>query len=304
MTARPAPRVLAPLARRITDAHGASAFRRDPAVIRRLLPVNRALTGYFSPEVRGVENVPRRGPALIVGNHSATFYMPDAWVTAEAVIERRGVETPTYGLAYDLLFTIPGIGDLLRRSGVLPADDETATQALRGGAAVVVFPGGDHDACRPWTDRDRVDFGDHRGFVRLALRCGVPVVPVVGHGAHHGVVVLARGEPLARVLGLAGVRVKVFPLMLAPPFGVLPIVTLPLPAHVTVQFLPALDWSGCGPDAADDSDVVEACYAEISGVMQDAMNRLHDEQPHPVATGVTRLAGRAVSTAFPGSRRS
>lgn len=304
MTAHPAPAPLKPLAHRLENEHGAPAFRRDPEFIRRYRSVWRTLGGYFSPEVRGIERVPREGAVLVVGNHSAVYLYPDAWAIGDALVERRGVDAPTYTLAFDLLFAVPGVGDVLRRSGAMPADRTAAEAALAGGSAVLVFPGGDHDACRPWTDRDRVDFGTHRGFIRLALRTGVPVVPAVGYGAHHAVVVAARGEPFARVMGFAGVRVNVFPVLVGPPFGLTPLLALPLPAKVIVEFLPALDWTAYGAAAADDPAVVERCYTDVVATMQSSMDRLHREHPHPVAEGAVDLTRRIASAAFRRSTRS
>jgi 1-acyl-sn-glycerol-3-phosphate acyltransferase len=293
-TAHRAPRVLEPLARRIVDVHAASAPPRDVGLVSTYLSVLRRVTALFSPDVRHIENLPATGPALVVSNHSCMVYMPDAAVVAEAVLERRGVDASSYGLAYDLLFTIPVVGPLIRRLGLMPADNETALAALAGGAAVVVFPGGDHDACRPWSERDRIAFGTHRGFVRLALEAGVPVVPVVAHGAHHGMVVLARGEPFAHALHLDGVRVNVFPLLLGP-LGVIPVIPPPpLPTRITVEFLPPLDWSGLAPESAADPTVVEACYDEVVTLMQAALDRLATECPHPVRSGVANLARNLV----------
>ena len=152
------------------------------------------------------------------------------------------------------------------------------------------------EACRPWRQRDQVDLGGHKGFVRLALETGVPVVPVVTHGSHHAVVVVSRGERLAHALGLNRLRINVFPILLGP-FGLTSILTppLPLPAAITVEFLPALDWSGSGPDAVDDPAVVDDCYAEITGIMQAALDRLRADHPHPVMRGMANLA-RRVST--------
>ena len=301
---RVAPAPLRPLARRLEQVHGEPPFQRDPEFIRRYRGIWRTLSQYFSPQVRGTDNVPRDGPVLVVGNHSAVYLYPDAWAIGDAVIERRGLTAPTYVLAFDLLFAIPGVGSLLRRGGALPAEESAAGTALTDGAAVVVFPGGDHDACRPWTDRARVDFGTHRGFVRLALREGVPVVPAVGYGAHHSVVVAARGEPFARALGFAGVRVNVFPVLVGPPFGLTPLLTVPLPSQVTVEFLPALDWTAYGAAGADDPRVVEACYDELVTTMQAAMNRLHAEHPHPVRDGTVALARSLLSAPFRRSTRS
>lgn len=272
-------------------------LRRDAALVRSQLPLGKALAGYFSPEVRGLDNVPTNGPVLVVGNHSGMYYMPDAWVADMTLAERRGVDRPTYSLAYDLLFQIPAVGGYLRRLGLLPASPEAARRALEDeGAAVLVYPGGDYEACRPWPQAGRVDFGGHDGFVRLALQTGVPVVPVVGYGAHQSVVVLWRGTGIARALGLAGLRIGVFPVVLGP-FGVAPILTAPLPAAVVVHFLPALDWSRFGPGAADDPATVKACYREIVSLMQAELDALHAERPHPVLTGSARLAGRLPAAA-------
>ncbi|MFZ0170860.1 MAG: 1-acyl-sn-glycerol-3-phosphate acyltransferase [Acidimicrobiales bacterium] len=265
---------------------------RDPEFIRRVTPPIAWLTSYFSPEVRGLERIPLSGPVLVVGNHSCLFYMPDVWVVGQALIARRGHERPTYAMGYDLLFAVPGVSGFLRKVGAIPAAYEEAEAALREDAQLLVYPGGDWEACRPWKDRNRIDFAAHRGFVKLALRTGAPVVPVVTHGSHDAVVVLSRGEALARAMGLHHLRIKVFPLALGPPFGVTSMLSppLPLPSAITVEFLPALDWTRLGPHAASDDGVVDACYDEITGLMQDALTRMHRENPHPVATGIGRLA--------------
>jgi 1-acyl-sn-glycerol-3-phosphate acyltransferase len=152
------------------------------------------------------------------------------------------------------LFALPGIGPRIRQLGAIPASTGEAESALARGACVLAYPGGDREACRPWTQRNEVDFAGRKGFVRLALRCGVPVVPVVAHGGHHAVMVLTRGDRLACAAGLRGLRINVFPLMVGLPFGVMSALTPPppLPAHLTLEFLPPLDWTTYGPAAADD----------------------------------------------------
>lgn len=277
---------------------------RDPDQVRRWLPWIERATAYFSPEVRHVERVPRHGPALVVGNHSCSYYLPDAWVVAAALAQWRGPTAPVFPLVYDLLLAVPGYGEFLRRFGALPAEESAATAALAAGGAVLVFPGGDHDACRPWRERDRISFGGRRGFVRLALRAGVPVVPAVSHGAHHGTVVLARGEPVARALRLNRLRVKVLPVMLGPLGPSLVWAPPPLPAQITVEFLPAIDWRALGPAAADDPDTVTRCYDEVTTAMQDALDRLAAERPHPVATGTARLVTRPLSAGLGVLRRA
>ena len=289
--------VLALINRRIAEGRADTSHQRDPDFIRRQLPAIARYTSYFTPEVRGLDRLPAEGPALVVGNHSCLFYMPEVFTCGQAILSRRGVAKPAYLLAYDLLFAMPVVGPALRRLGVVPASNGEAESALAGGACVVVYPGGDHEACRPWSQRDRVDFAGRKGFVRLALRCGIPVVPAVAHGGHHAVVVLSRGDWLARAAGLRSLRVNVFPLLAGFPFGVTSVLTPPppLPAHLTLEFLPALDWTGFGPEAAEDPEVVAACYAEITGRLQDGLNRLSAEHPYPILAGCTRLTAQAVS---------
>jgi 1-acyl-sn-glycerol-3-phosphate acyltransferase len=295
--------ILTPLTRRIASGRADASAQRDPEFIRKFLPAVARYTSYFSPQVRGLDWLPADGPVLVVGNHSCLFYMPEVWITGQAVVSRRGIGAPAYMLAYDLLFGVPGLGPSLRRLGAVPASTDEAKAALTHGSCVVVYPGGDLEACRPWTKRNHVDFGGRKGFVRLALRCGVPVVPVVTHGGHHAVVVLARGDRFARAAGLRHVRINVFPLLAGVPFGITSILTppLPMPAQLTVEFLPPLDWTVHGPGGADDGDLVAACYEEITAKMQAALDRLSAEIPHPVLSGSSRLAARAATAAMRGA---
>jgi 1-acyl-sn-glycerol-3-phosphate acyltransferase len=299
-----APWHLAPLARRIASARADTAARRDPDFVRRLLPAVTSYTNYFSPEVRGLGNLPTSGPVLVVGNHSCLFYMPEVWISGRAITLRRGIDQPLYLLAYDLLFAAPGVASVIHRLGAVPASTQQAQAALEGGACLLVYPGGDWEACRPWTQRDKVDFANRKGFVRLALRCAVPVVPAVTHGGHDAVIVLTRGERLASAAGLPSVRIKVFPILAGLPFGVTSILAppLPMPAQVTVEFLPAVNWSRYGSGAADNEDIVAACYEEITGVMQAALKRLRAERPHPLLQGSVRLVTRCAAV-LPSGRR-
>ena len=278
------------LSERLDHIHDQPVFQRDPEFLRRQLSAVTRYVNYFSPEVRGDVNLPATGPALVVGNHSGLFYMPDAWVVGLEIIRRRGLDQPAYAMGYDLLFGIPVVGPFLRRIGAIPAASQAAEQALAQGGLVLVYPGGDREACRPWTQRDKIDLGDHRGFIRLALRAGVPVVPVVAHGSHDAIVVVSRGERLAKTLGLERLRIKVFPILLAP-YGLTTILTppLPMPSAITVEFLPPMDWTSYGPEAADDEAVVAARYEEITTAMQGALDRLHAQNPHPVIRGWCNL---------------
>lgn len=265
--------------------------RRDPALIERVLPALELSLSYFDPTVVGFEHLPDEGPFLVVGNHSGGMWMPDYWAFLAHWFRRRGAEAALYSLGFDFLFSIPGAGSLARALGSVPASHDNAARLLRRGAAVLVYPGGDFEDYRPWSERHRVELGGHDGFVRLALQHGVPVVPMVSHGSHDAVVVLSRGDRLARGLGFDRLRIHVMPIVAGPPWGVAPVQlpVLPFPAKVTVHLGEPFDWSHLGPDAADDPEVVHACYADVETAMQADLDRLVAECPHPVWARLTRL---------------
>src|SRR5438270_5436120 len=218
---------------------------RDPEFIRRNQRLLEIWSSYFNPEVRGLDQLPKRGPFLVVGNHSGGATPPDMPVLMTEWWKQRGVEEPVYGLFHSAFIGMPGVGSAMKKAGGIEASPEAAEHALRAGGSVVVFPGGDHEVFRPWTERHRIDFNGRTGFIKLALRTGVPIVPAVSGGAHNSVVVLSRGDRLVRLMPhLKLMRVKVMPIMLGAPRGIsfgLP--TLPMPTKTTVQLGPTLELS-------------------------------------------------------------
>lgn len=255
-----------------------------------LLPLARAYTNYFTPTVSGLENLPASGPALVIGNHSSIYWAPEVWITFMSMMERRPDE-PSFGVAHEILLRAPLLGDSLRDFGVIAASQEAASAGLKDGGAVMVYPGGDWEACRPWTDRGKIDFAGRKGFIRLAMKLGVPVIPAVANGGHDSIFVLSRGERTAKLLQLDKlVRAKVFPYTVGLPFGVAPILPqIPLPAHVSVSFLPALDWSTEVGDP-EDTALVDAAYEQTVDTMQAELDRLRAETPNPVLTGLKKHA--------------
>ena len=99
-------------------------------------------------------------------------------------------------LAHNLVLSFPGLS-YLRKYGTVAASHENARKALEAGAAVLVYPGGDYDVHRPSWQRNRIDFGGRKGFIRLALDQDVPIVPVVAVGGQETALFLSRGESLA-----------------------------------------------------------------------------------------------------------
>lgn len=250
---------------------------RDPTLIRSILPLLAPwFESYHELEVRGLDQIPA-GPSLVVGNHNGGMMAPDMFGLMIAYWRERGVDEPTYGLAHDLVFKLPVIGQLMARLGAVPAHPENALRLLARGAKVLVYPGGDIDAFKTWHRRHEVVFGERKGFVRLALRARVPIVPVVGVGAHEAFHVLTDGVDLARRSGLKQLfRMEALPVAVGLPWGLLigPVGYWPFPVRMKLRILPPIAWPELGVDAAEDDAVVTRCRDDVLGVMQAAMDEL------------------------------
>lgn len=277
---RLAARVLAgQVAKRIPTA---DLDERDPDYIRDNLPLLWLVSSlYFRGEVRGLGNIPEKGSVLLVGNHSGGNLTPDTTVFGLAFSSYFGVERQFFQLAHNLVLSMPGLGSL-RKFGTVAASHENAERALSSGAALLVYPGGDHEVHRPSWESARVNFAGRKGWVRLALAHDVPIVPVVSIGGQETALFLSRGEGLAKLLRLdKAFRLKVLPISLALPWG-LNIGDMaghiPLPAKITVEALPPVhlrELFGPEPD-------VDEVYAHVTRLMQDTLDALAAERRLPV----------------------
>jgi 1-acyl-sn-glycerol-3-phosphate acyltransferase len=260
----------------------ADLHERDPDFIREQMPWMWLFASlYFRGEVRGLGNIPADGPVLLVGNHSGGNIAPDMWVFGLAFSAYFGVERRLYQLAHNLVLSFPGLG-ALRKFGTIAASRENAQRVLDSGASLLVYPGGDHEVHRPVWDRNRIDFDGRTGFLRLALRSDVPIVPIVAIGGQETSLFLSRGEGLARLLRLDRIlRLKVLPISLAIPWGLNVgdfLGHVPLPAKITVEVLAPIDLHAeLGPDP----DLDEA-YALVTERMQRALDALAAERRLPV----------------------
>ncbi|MHB8878245.1 MAG: 1-acyl-sn-glycerol-3-phosphate acyltransferase, partial [Myxococcaceae bacterium] len=192
---------------------------------------------YFRLDARGLGEVPEP-PVLVVSNHSGGTSIPDVWGLLVSWYRHFGVRRPVHPMAHELLLSTATPGTFFSRVGVLRGDPELALKALGDfGHDVLVMPGGDLDTWRPFRDRYRVQFGQRLGYARLALKAGVPVVPVAHAGAHHTLIVLTDGQAIARALRLPRLaRAGIFPIHLALPWGLTvgPWPHLPIP--VTLRY--------------------------------------------------------------------
>lgn len=250
----------------------------DPVLIEGVArPVDRLTRAWFGLEVDGLEHLPD-GPALLVGNHnSGSMFLEAMGVAAQSYLHRP--DAPWHGLAHDAIIGLPAVGKILHRLGALNASHESAEAAFAKGRKVIVFPGGNREAYRPFSRRYRIEMGDRRGFIRLALRHGVPIVPMVYAGGHSGFVVLTDGQRLARLLRAEKwLRSDTWPLWLGLPFGVFlgPGMHVPLPVKCMTRFLPAIPLEPFGDP--EDPATVEAIFEAVQNAMQDAMDDLAAER--------------------------
>jgi len=252
---------------------------RDPAYIAKALPfLKLAMRGYFRSEVRDMERVPDGG-VLMVGNHSGGLMPMDVPIIAVEFFERFGSDRPLFCLAHDMLFT--GVnGSIMRKFGFVPAHRDSAQQILGSGAVTIVFPGGDYDSFRPTLQGNVIDFNGRTGYVRTALKAGVPIVPVVSIGGQEAQFHLTRGEWLGRHSPFRKfMRSDLLPLAVGFPFGLMPAgINIPLPTKIVTQVLEPIHVAaefGSEPDIAEVDEV-------IRGRMQDALDKLARERRFPV----------------------
>jgi 1-acyl-sn-glycerol-3-phosphate acyltransferase len=256
----------------------------DEGFIRAQQPVwNLVLDHYFRMEVRGWHRLPDP-PVLVVGIHAGGILPIDAYAFGYSWLREFGAERLPRGTAHDFLMKAPGIGDFLSRIGTIPASHEGICKALSAGQDVILYPGGDLDAMRPWWQRDDVVFGGRKGFVRMALEAQVPIVPVANSGASDTLFVLNDGRRLAKLLRLDKLlRAETFPIGLGFPLGFAPasIPQIPLPAKLRSEILEPIFLEGEEGERFDD-DYVERKEREVVASLQAGVDRLARRRSFPV----------------------
>jgi 1-acyl-sn-glycerol-3-phosphate acyltransferase len=238
---------------------------------------------WFRMEVEGWENIPEP-PALLVGIHSGAPFVWDAWTVGVQWWRHFGRTRPVHGTAHDALMAAPGIGAYFRRMGVIPAAPDSIAAALAAGHDVALWPGGEIDSLRTWTRRDEAILGGRTGFVKMAVRSGVPIVPIATVGGPDSMPVLASGRRLARWLQLDKVaRLKTFPIALQAPWGISPALLpeFPLPTKIRTAFQEPVELD-TDPERAEDERYVKARYDEVQQRIQDGMNALARRRVLPI----------------------
>jgi len=230
---------------------------------------------WFRMDMGGWERLPKP-PALLIGIHSGAPFVWDAWTVGIQWWRRFGTKRPLHGTAHDALMAAPLIGDYFRRMGVLPAAPDSIAAALAAGHDVALWPGGEVDSLRPWVKRDEAILAGRKGFVRTAIKAGVPIVPISTVGGPDSMPVLFGGRRLARALRLDKLaRLKTFPIALSAPWGIAPALLpeIPLPTKIRTAFQEPIELD-TDPERADDDAYVDRKYEEVRASIQSGMDAL------------------------------
>ncbi|HEY8771311.1 MAG TPA: lysophospholipid acyltransferase family protein [Thermoleophilaceae bacterium] len=230
---------------------------------------------YFRMEIEGWERLPEP-PALFIGIHSGAPFVWDAWTVGVQWWRHFGGERIMHGTAHDALMAAPLIGRYFRAMGVLPAAPDSIASALAAGHDVALWPGGEVDSLRPWTQRDEAILGGRTGFIKMAINAGVPIVPIATVGGPDAMPVITRGRNLAKLLQLDKLaRIKVMPFAISAPWGIAPAMLpeIPLPTKIRTSFQEPVKLAR-DPRKAKDDDYVERKYEEVRKSIQGGMDEL------------------------------
>lgn len=262
--------------------------RRNPQVIRQWLPYGEWFyERYFRVTTDGWENIPSTGSVLLVGSHNGGLASPDMVMMMVDWFRRFGCDRPAYGLMHPKIWQVnPPLAELAMQMGAIPAHPQGAITALQQQAAVLVYPGGAQDVFRPHYKRDRIQFHNRKGFIKLALRLKVKVIPLISHGAHDTLIVLGDCYQQARQLHqwgipwLYNVDPEVFPIYIGLPWGLAfgPLPNFPLPVPIHTRVCPPIIFERYGKAAVRDRDYVNACYHHVVESMQQSLDRLVQER--------------------------
>jgi 1-acyl-sn-glycerol-3-phosphate acyltransferase len=252
---------------RLRGDYAVDEFGFDPEFTTRIyLPVLRWLAdSWFRVEVRGAENLPMDGSALLVSNHAGALPL-DGMILHTMVYDEIGRHVRMLGA--DLIFKTPYANDLARKTGTTLACQEDAERLLASNQLVAVFPEGFKGLGKPYADRYKLQRFGRGGFVTAAIRGQVPIIPTAIVGSEEIYPLIAKAPGLARALG-----VPYFPITpLFPWFG--PLGMIPLPSKWIIQFGEAITTDELGPGAAEDPMIVFNITDQVRETIQQTLYAL------------------------------
>jgi len=260
-------RFLAFLRRRLTgdyevDEYGFDAELTQQLLLAALRPIAQK---WFRIEVRGLENIPQEGGALVVSNHSGTVPV-DGLMTLSTIHEHTGRFLRPLGA--DLVFRLPLVGSVARGSGATLACHEDAERMLSGGELVGVWPEGFKGIGKPFSERYKLQRFGRGGFVSAAMRTGVPIVPLSVVGAEEIYPIVGNLPTLARILGVPYLPITPF----FPWLG--PLGLIPLPSKWLLEFGEPIRTDAFDATAADDPMLVFDVTDQVRETIQQTLYSL------------------------------
>ena len=219
---------------------------------------------WFRVEWEGLEKIPENGGALLVANHAGAL-PSDAPVVMHGIEEELG--RPVYGLADYFFRTIPFVGTAWQRGGGVPARPENAYRLLREqGQLVLVFPEGVKGPSKKYTDRYQLRRFGRGGFVEIAMRAGVPVVPLAIIGSEETMPVVSRLPMVAKAIGTPYFPLTVNMLTMGPLGAV-----VPLPAKFKIRVLDPITFDAPRGLASYPRSQVMESTDRVRSTIQDAV---------------------------------
>jgi 1-acyl-sn-glycerol-3-phosphate acyltransferase len=244
---------------------------------------------YFRVTSDGWQHIPNADqPFLAVASHNGGLAAPDMYMLMYEWFHRYGTDRPIYGLMHpDVWKVSPAIAQTAMECGALIAKPESAMRVLRQGSPVLVYPGGIEDVFRPHRWRYRINFAGRTGFVKLALRENVPIIPTVSVGAHDSLLVLGNiYSPISQLVSqwglswLGGIDPLTLPIYIGLPWGLAcgPLPNIPAPVQVHNRICAPIVFDRAGRAAANDKEYVWSCYRQVKKVMQQELIALARER--------------------------
>lgn len=232
-----------------------------------LMPVSRAVyRDWFRVRMRGLEHVPAEGPALVVANHSGVLPL-DAIMLQSGLYDEHPAHRNLRLLGADLVYAIPGLASLARKSGHTRACPAEAARLLAAGELVGVFPEGFKGIGKPFSERYQLQRFGRNGFAATAIRAGVPIIPCAIVGAEEIYPMIGNAGSLARIL-----RLPYFPVTpLFPWLG--PLGAIPLPSNWIIEFCPPVPTG----EYAVAGSARPAAVAELGGKVRDTIQQRLDQ---------------------------
>ncbi len=261
------------LRRRLAGEYEVDESGFDPDFTRSVvMPAALALyRQWFRVRMRGLENVPGSGAALVVANHSGVLPL-DAIMLQAGVFDEHPGRRHLRLLGADLVYALPVLASVARKSGHVRADPGEADRLLAAGELVGVFPEGFKGIGKPFSERYRLQRFGRGGFAVTAMHARVPIIPCAIVGAEEIYPMIGNSAPVARLLGL-----PYFPVTpLFPWLG--PVGAVPLPSNWIIEFCDPVPTDGFTADQQDDPEAVAGLADKVKDTIQRKLDELLAER--------------------------